>query len=77
MLMSDDMVGEWVKKGQNHDDVILEWSLRRVCGNSKVYSGTWQTSNWMKYLNDYLMLITLDLIEMPNLSSIAIKLVHH
>ena len=25
----------------------------------------------MKYLNDYLILITIDLIEMPNLSSIA------
>ena len=24
MMMSDDKVGEWVKKGQNHDDVILE-----------------------------------------------------
>ena len=28
MMMSDDKVGGWVKKGQNHDDVILEWSLR-------------------------------------------------
>ena len=27
MMMSDDKVGGWVKKGQNHDDVILEWSL--------------------------------------------------
>ena len=24
MMMSDDKVGGWVKKGQNHDDVILE-----------------------------------------------------
>ena len=23
-------VGGWVKKGQNHDDVILEWSLKMV-----------------------------------------------
>ena len=23
MMMSDDKVGGWVKKGQNHDDVIL------------------------------------------------------
>ena len=28
MMTSDDKVGGWVKKGQNHDDVILEWSLR-------------------------------------------------
>ena len=28
MTTSDDKVGGWVKKGQNHDDVILEWSLR-------------------------------------------------
>ena len=27
MITSDDKVGGWVKKGQNHDDVILEWSL--------------------------------------------------
>ena len=27
MMTSDDKVGGWVKKGQNHDDVILEWSL--------------------------------------------------
>ena len=27
MLTFYDKVGEWVKKGQNHDDVILEWSL--------------------------------------------------
>ena len=27
MLTSADKVGGWVKKGQNHDDVILEWSL--------------------------------------------------
>ena len=24
MMRSDDKVGGWVKKGQNHDDVILE-----------------------------------------------------
>ena len=27
MMTSDDKVGGWVKKGQNYDDVILEWSL--------------------------------------------------
>ena len=26
MMTSDDKVGGWVKKAQNHDDVILEWS---------------------------------------------------
>jgi hypothetical protein len=31
MMTSADKVGGWVKKGQNHDDEILEWSLRR-CG---------------------------------------------
>ena len=30
MMMSDDKVGGWVKKGQNHDDVILEWSLIKI-----------------------------------------------
>ena len=27
MMTSADKVGGWVKKGQNHDDVIHEWSL--------------------------------------------------
>ena len=26
MMTSANKVGGWVKKGQNHDDVILEWS---------------------------------------------------
>ena len=30
MMTSDDNVGGWVKKGQNHDDVILECPLMRV-----------------------------------------------
>jgi hypothetical protein len=30
MLTSDDKVGGWVKKGQNHHDVILEWSLNGI-----------------------------------------------
>ena len=30
MMTSDDKVGGWVKKGQNHDDVILEWSLSKT-----------------------------------------------
>ena len=29
MMMSDDKVGGWVKKCQNHDDVILECPLSR------------------------------------------------
>ena len=36
MMTSDDKVGGWVKKGQNHDDVILELSLNKLdfcCGN--------------------------------------------
>ena len=28
MMMSDDKVGGWVKKVQNHDDVILECPLK-------------------------------------------------
>ena len=30
MMTFDDKVGGWVKKGQNHDDVILEWSLSQM-----------------------------------------------
>ena len=29
MMTSDDKVGGWVKKGQNHDDVILECPLTK------------------------------------------------
>ena len=29
MMMSADKVGGRVKKGQNHDDVIFEWSLSK------------------------------------------------
>ena len=29
MMMSADKVGGWVKKGQNNDDIILEWSLTK------------------------------------------------
>ena len=32
MMMSDDKVGGWVKKGQNHDDVILECALGEMYG---------------------------------------------
>ena len=38
MMTSDDKVGGWVKKGQNHDDVILECPLR-TGGNFDDYSG--------------------------------------
>ena len=64
MMMSDDKVGGWVKKCQNHDDVILEWSLMilksiwkninyqvlRFQGNHK-----WEkdTISW-KYLRKYM-----------------------
>ena len=30
MMTSADKVGGWVKKGQNHDDVILEWSPTKL-----------------------------------------------
>ena len=30
MMTSDDKVGGWVKKGQNHDDVILECPLMKM-----------------------------------------------
>ena len=33
MMTSDDKVGGWVKKVQNHDDVILEWSLTELVLN--------------------------------------------
>ena len=32
MMTSDDKVGGWVKKGQNHDDVILECPLKMAQG---------------------------------------------
>ena len=38
MMTYDDKVGGWVKKGQNHDDVILEWSItqKRPVGAEKI-----------------------------------------
>ena len=40
MMTSADKVGGWVKKGQNHDDVILEWSHRRKCIGIGIGIGT-------------------------------------
>ena len=39
MMMSDNKVGGWVKKGQNHDDVILECPLIKssVCNLSNFF----------------------------------------
>ena len=44
MMTSDDKVGGGVKKGQNHDDVILEWSLTLPLE----YSGTTETMPQLK-----------------------------
>ena len=38
MMTSDDKVGGWVKKGQNHDDVILERSIRV----KDIWHGFWE-----------------------------------
>ena len=38
MMTPDDKVGGWVKKGQNHDDVILEWSLSPSHKNWAIWS---------------------------------------
>ena len=35
MMTSDDKVGGWVKKGQNHDDVILECPLTLAVHRNK------------------------------------------
>ena len=37
MMTSADKVGGWVKKGQNHDDVILEWSLSNIKNLKNLY----------------------------------------
>ena len=37
MMTSDDKVGGWLKKGQNHDDVILECSLIDLHFESYIY----------------------------------------
>ena len=36
MMTSDDKVGGWVKKGQNHDDVILECPLMKKHYGQKI-----------------------------------------
>ena len=38
MMTSDDKVGGWVKKGQNHDDVILECPLTLLFPIFKIHS---------------------------------------
>ena len=38
MMMSDDKVGGWVKKGQNHDDVILECPLTHLFGTQEYWN---------------------------------------
>ena len=38
-MMSDDKVGGWVKKGQNHDDVILECPLVELNNVGYTYIG--------------------------------------
>ena len=44
MMTSADKVGGWVQKGQNHDEVILEWSQTDVCNkiiNEKTNNFVW------------------------------------
>ena len=41
MMTSDDKVGGWVKKGQNHDDVILEWSLTEFRLHTNISTQDW------------------------------------
>ena len=38
MMTSDDKMGGWVKKGQNHDDVILECPLGHFLTVNALYS---------------------------------------
>ena len=53
MMTSADKVGGWVKKCQNHDDIILEWSLIRMkrisCNDEK--NGR-KTKLYIAYLAD-------------------------
>ena len=46
MMTSDDKVGGWVKKGQNHDDVILECPLMRF---TDLYEETIREKNTNTY----------------------------
>ena len=49
MLTSDDKVGGWVKKGQNHDDVILEWSLTKLKKKVHIIQPEhFRVGNWKK-----------------------------
>ena len=66
MMTSADKVGGWVKKGQNHDDVILEWYpswlsipstintekelLRTAVWADTRWAGFWQTCLYIKYI---------------------------
>ena len=48
MMTSDDKVGGWVKKGQNHDDVILECPLIEK-KNPNIGSKPTNKSIWFTY----------------------------
>ena len=54
MMTSDDKVGGWVKKGQNHDDVIFECpQTEKVCllfqllKQRKIRKNNWGKLNWL------------------------------
>ena len=52
MMTSADKVGGWVNKGQNHDDVILEWSLSM----SFAFSSNRNISDWYAYIELFLFI---------------------
>ena len=66
MLTSDDKVGGWVKKGQNHDDVILEWSLSKLtpphCGRKYSFN-TYANMQLLCLWHFYLKVIVLKINE--------------
>ena len=45
MMTSDDKVGGWVKKGQNHDDVIFECPLGDIQNHFSYYLAAIQFAN--------------------------------
>ena len=60
MMMSDNKVGGWVKKGQNHDDVILECPLKQINqeGTQTKPNSKHSQTNWEAWMCQHHFLIT-------------------
>ena len=72
MMTSDDKVGGWVKKGQNHDDVILECPLSLIWSKSVDFSNSEEVTTRSHHENYFFL--NLEIIENSNFNLLPNKL---